>query len=81
MKIFVKAEVKKALSMEKSTAQMLDQLGMKNSSFTLEQRLQTFFLGKYETWAEEKRYNEKTAEMLPVASIMNKPVPFPDLRK
>ncbi|MEF2094966.1 hypothetical protein V3595_09890 [Bacillus sp. CFBP9009] len=49
MKIFVKAEVKKALSTEKSTAQMLDQLGMKNSSFTLEQRLQTFFLGKYET--------------------------------
>ncbi|MFS0814223.1 hypothetical protein [Peribacillus phoenicis] len=46
MKIFVKAEVKKALSTEKSTAQMLDQL---------EQRLQTCFLGKYETWSEEIR--------------------------
>ncbi|WP_434168824.1 hypothetical protein [Peribacillus frigoritolerans] len=45
--------------MEKSTAEMLDQLGMKNSSFTLEQRLQTFFLGKYETWSEEKRYITK----------------------
>lgn len=36
MKIFVQAEVKKALSTQKSTAQLLDQLGMKNSSFTLE---------------------------------------------
>ncbi|WP_412101973.1 hypothetical protein [Peribacillus frigoritolerans] len=33
MKIFVQAEVKKALSTQKSTAQLLDQLGMKNSSF------------------------------------------------
>ncbi|WP_185147870.1 DUF445 domain-containing protein [Peribacillus simplex] len=55
MKIFVQAEVKKALSTEKSTAQLLDQLGMKNSSFTLEQRLQAFILGKYETWSEENR--------------------------
>ncbi|WP_144526897.1 hypothetical protein [Peribacillus simplex] len=31
MKIFVKAEVKKALYMEKSTAQLLDQLGMKRA--------------------------------------------------
>ncbi|MES9737986.1 DUF445 family protein [Peribacillus frigoritolerans] len=53
MKIFVQAEVKKALSTQKSTAQLLDQLGMKNSSFTLEQRLQTFILGKYEIWSEE----------------------------
>ncbi|MDV7767080.1 DUF445 domain-containing protein [Peribacillus sp. CSMR9] len=55
MKIFVQAEVKKALSTEKSTAQLLDQLGMKNSSFTIEQRLQAFILGKYETWSEENR--------------------------
>ncbi|MEE3951012.1 DUF445 domain-containing protein [Peribacillus frigoritolerans] len=55
MKIFVQAEVKKALSTQKSTAQLLDQLGMKNSSFTLEQRLQTFILGKYETWSEDNR--------------------------
>ncbi|USK66210.1 DUF445 domain-containing protein [Peribacillus frigoritolerans] len=53
MKIFVQAEVKKALSTQKSTAQLLDQLGMKNSSFTIEQRLQTFILGKYEIWSEE----------------------------
>lgn len=53
MKIFVQAEVKIALSTQKSTAQLLDQLGMKNSSFTLEQRLQTFILGKYEIWSEE----------------------------
>jgi uncharacterized membrane protein YheB (UPF0754 family) len=33
MKIFVQAEVKKALSTQKSTAQLPDQLGMKNSSF------------------------------------------------
>ncbi len=31
MKIFVKTEVKKALYMEKSTAQLLDQLGMKRA--------------------------------------------------
>ncbi|MFY0779826.1 DUF445 family protein [Peribacillus simplex] len=55
MKIFVQAEVKKALSTEKSAAQLLDQLGMKNSSFTLDQRLQAFILGKYETWSEENR--------------------------
>lgn len=55
MKIFVQAEVKKALSTQKSTAQLLDSLGMKNSSFTLEQRLHTFILGKYETWSEENR--------------------------
>ncbi|MGE7183384.1 DUF445 domain-containing protein [Peribacillus sp. NPDC006672] len=55
MKIFVQAEVKKALSTEKSTAQLLDQLGMKNSSFTIEQRIQAFILGKYETWTEENR--------------------------
>ncbi|KQU16930.1 hypothetical protein ASG65_08415 [Bacillus sp. Leaf13] len=53
MKIFVQAEVKKALSTEKSTAQLLDQLGMKSSSFSLEQQLQTFVLGKYETWLDE----------------------------
>lgn len=53
MKIFVQAEVKKALSTEKSTAQLLDQLGMKNSSFSLEQQLQTLVLGKYETWLGE----------------------------
>lgn len=28
---------------------------MKNSSFTLDQRLQAFILGKYETWSEENR--------------------------
>ncbi|MFJ7308315.1 DUF445 family protein [Peribacillus frigoritolerans] len=55
MKIFVQAEVKKALSTQKSTAQLIDPSGMKNSSFTLEQRLQTFILGKYETWSEENR--------------------------
>ncbi|WP_353957893.1 DUF445 family protein [Peribacillus sp. ACCC06369] len=55
MKIFVQAEVKKALSTEKSATQLLDQLGMKNSSFTLDQRLQAFILGKYETWSEENR--------------------------
>ncbi|MDW7615130.1 DUF445 family protein [Peribacillus simplex] len=55
MKIFVQAEVKKALSTEKSTAQLLDQLGMMNSSFTIEKRLQAFILGKYETWSEENR--------------------------
>ena len=33
MNIFVQAEVKKALSTQKSTAQLPDQLGMKNSSF------------------------------------------------
>lgn len=32
MKIFVKAEVKKALFTEKSTAQLLDQLGMKKAA-------------------------------------------------
>ncbi|MFF5811962.1 DUF445 domain-containing protein [Peribacillus butanolivorans] len=53
MKIFVQAEVKKALSTEKSTAQLLEQLGMKNSSFSLEQQLQTLVLGKYETWLGE----------------------------
>ncbi|KRF55264.1 hypothetical protein ASG99_11115 [Bacillus sp. Soil768D1] len=53
MKIFVQAEVKKALSTEKSTAQLLDQLGMKSSSFSLEQQLQTFVLGKYETWLDQ----------------------------
>ncbi|MFD4931663.1 DUF445 domain-containing protein [Peribacillus butanolivorans] len=53
MKIFVQAEVKKALSTEKSTAQLLEQLGMKNSSFSLEQQLQTFVLSKYETWLGE----------------------------
>lgn len=53
MKIFIQAEVKKALSTEKSTAQLLDQLGMKNSSFSLEQQLQTLVLGKYETWLGE----------------------------
>ncbi|AXN40087.1 DUF445 domain-containing protein [Peribacillus butanolivorans] len=53
MKIFVQAEVKKALSTEKSTAQLLDQLGIKNSSFSLEQQLQTFVLSKYETWLGE----------------------------
>ncbi|MGE7767964.1 DUF445 domain-containing protein [Peribacillus sp. NPDC096540] len=55
MKIFVQAEVKKALSTEKSTTQLLDQLGMKNSSFALEQQLQTFVLGKYEKWLDENR--------------------------
>lgn len=55
MKIFFQAEVKKALSTQKSTAQLLDSFGMKNSSFTLEQRLQTFILGKYETWSKENR--------------------------
>lgn len=55
MKIFVQSEVKKALSTEKSTAQLLEQLGMKNSSFILEQRLQTFVLGKYNTWLEDNR--------------------------
>ncbi|MFE4349147.1 DUF445 domain-containing protein [Peribacillus butanolivorans] len=53
MKIFIQAEVKKALSTEKSTAQLLDQLGMKSSSFSLEQQLQTLVLGKYETWLGE----------------------------
>lgn len=55
MKIFVQAEVKKALSTEKSATQLLDQLGMKNLSFTLDQRLQAFILGKYETWSEKNR--------------------------
>ncbi|MGG4265023.1 DUF445 domain-containing protein [Peribacillus simplex] len=64
MKIFVQAEVKKALSTEKSTVQLLDQLGMKNSSFTIEQRIQAFILGKYETWSEENR-NKSLKDIVP----------------
>ncbi|MBO1000601.1 DUF445 family protein [Bacillus sp. SD075] len=63
MKIVVKAEVKKALSTEKSTDRLLDQLGMKNSSYTLGQGLQTFILGKYETWSEENRSKSKSKSL------------------
>ncbi|MGE7780781.1 DUF445 domain-containing protein [Peribacillus sp. NPDC097264] len=80
MKIFVQSEVKKALSSEKSTAQLLDQLGMKNSSLTMEQRLQTFVLGKYETWAAENR-GKSLQDIIPL-NIQQKAVKsIPDISK
>ena len=78
MKIFVQSEVKKALSTEKSTAQLLDQLGMKNSSLTMEQRLQTFVLGKYEKWLVENR-GKSLQEVIPL-NIQQKAVKsIPDI--
>lgn len=78
MKIFVQSEVKKALSTEKSTAQLLEQLGMENSSFTIEQRLQTFVLGKYNTWLDDNR-GKSLKEIVP-SNIQRKAVEsIPDI--
>ena len=70
MKIFVQAEVKKALSTEKSAAQLLDELGWKGVPGSVEMRIQSYVLDQWTNWTKNNG-KRRIGDLLP-ADMQNR---------